>query len=47
MTEVLEEFQRAEDFCDFSEQAHSAFALDAVQLEAPDDIAAARELEDW
>ena len=47
MAEVLEEFQRAEDFTDFSGQAHAAFDLDPVQLEAPDDIAAARDLEDW
>ena len=37
----------AEDFRDFSGETHARFALDAVQLEAPDDIAAARDLEDW
>ena len=47
MAEVLEEFNGVEDFTDFSDQAHAAFALDAVQLEEADDAAAARELGDW
>jgi len=42
--QVLEEFQRAEDFTDFSGQAHARFDLDPSQLEDAEDAAAARNL---